>query len=369
MSDEQGLLAAIWDQPHDDTPRLVYADWLDEHDQPERAEFVRVQCAAARLDEGDPHRAELDRRAAALRRKHGSAWKAGLPPSFRSAGYDRGFVYPRRAVETARFLRLPAGEWAAAPLWDLTLNRPSRKAIAAVAADPRLLRAGRLTVSNASSDQYLHPTSAGLLVGSENVRNLTHLTLSGNDIGSAPLVALCDRPPPHLHSLTVIACQDATDLIDTSFPPAMAVSELAGRLTVLDAAANDLPLDAWRPVFEAAPRFGKLNALGLDVDTVGAEDIGEFLRSCPAFPALRVLRAHWSYGQSSAGLRFLADWPGLAGVRELHLDGSSPVTAADARALAASPHAGGLRLLTYVSAGREAAAALRRRFGDVLEGK
>jgi len=29
--------------PKDDTVRLVYADWLDEHDQAERAEFVRVQ--------------------------------------------------------------------------------------------------------------------------------------------------------------------------------------------------------------------------------------------------------------------------------------------------------------------------------------
>jgi hypothetical protein len=25
--------------------RLIYADWLDEHDQLQRAEFIRVQCA------------------------------------------------------------------------------------------------------------------------------------------------------------------------------------------------------------------------------------------------------------------------------------------------------------------------------------
>ena len=31
MSDEKALLAAIWDEPHEDTPRLAYADWLDEH--------------------------------------------------------------------------------------------------------------------------------------------------------------------------------------------------------------------------------------------------------------------------------------------------------------------------------------------------
>ena len=43
MSTESALLAAIWADPHDDTPRLVYADWLDEHDQPARAEFIRAQ--------------------------------------------------------------------------------------------------------------------------------------------------------------------------------------------------------------------------------------------------------------------------------------------------------------------------------------
>lgn len=42
------LLAAILDRPADDTPRVVAADWLDEHDQPDRAELVRVQCELAR---------------------------------------------------------------------------------------------------------------------------------------------------------------------------------------------------------------------------------------------------------------------------------------------------------------------------------
>ena len=61
MSDEKGLLAAIWDQPHDDVARRVYADWLDDNGQPERAEFIRVQCELARLGDHDdsPRKAEL----------------------------------------------------------------------------------------------------------------------------------------------------------------------------------------------------------------------------------------------------------------------------------------------------------------------
>lgn len=50
MSDESSLLSAIWDQPYGDTPRLVYADWLQETGEPAnvgRAEFIRVQCELA----------------------------------------------------------------------------------------------------------------------------------------------------------------------------------------------------------------------------------------------------------------------------------------------------------------------------------
>jgi uncharacterized protein (TIGR02996 family) len=42
------LLDAIFDHPDDDTPRLVYADWLQEHGQENYAQFIRLQCAAAR---------------------------------------------------------------------------------------------------------------------------------------------------------------------------------------------------------------------------------------------------------------------------------------------------------------------------------
>lgn len=42
------LLDAIFAEPDEDTPRLVYADWLEEHDQANYAAFIRMQCAAAR---------------------------------------------------------------------------------------------------------------------------------------------------------------------------------------------------------------------------------------------------------------------------------------------------------------------------------
>lgn len=44
------FLAAIKDAPADDSPRLVYADWLDDQGETERAEFIRVQVALAKLN-------------------------------------------------------------------------------------------------------------------------------------------------------------------------------------------------------------------------------------------------------------------------------------------------------------------------------
>jgi uncharacterized protein (TIGR02996 family) len=52
LMNHDAFLQAILDAPADDTPRLVYADWLEEHGQPDRGEFIRVQCALARLPDG-----------------------------------------------------------------------------------------------------------------------------------------------------------------------------------------------------------------------------------------------------------------------------------------------------------------------------
>ena len=49
MNLDPGLLAAIKADPADDLPRLLAADWLADHDEGERAEFIRVQCELAQL--------------------------------------------------------------------------------------------------------------------------------------------------------------------------------------------------------------------------------------------------------------------------------------------------------------------------------
>ena len=56
---EPALEAAIVAHADEDTPRLAYADWLDEHGDPDRAAFIRVQCRLADLSPAEPDWADL----------------------------------------------------------------------------------------------------------------------------------------------------------------------------------------------------------------------------------------------------------------------------------------------------------------------
>jgi uncharacterized protein (TIGR02996 family) len=53
------LEAAVIANADEDTPRLVYADWLDENGDPDRAAFIRVQCRLADMPLSDPDCADL----------------------------------------------------------------------------------------------------------------------------------------------------------------------------------------------------------------------------------------------------------------------------------------------------------------------
>src|SRR5438552_1144572 len=92
MSDEAALLAAIREAPADDLPRLAYADWLDEPDQPDRATFIRLQCASARLPANSPERPDRERPWRELLRRHRAEWFGTLHEDFKGCDIERGLV-------------------------------------------------------------------------------------------------------------------------------------------------------------------------------------------------------------------------------------------------------------------------------------
>lgn len=66
-ADRRSFLRAICAAPDDDTPRLIFADWLEEHGEPERAAFIRDQIASGEdyadgvfvYRRGFPHRVRM----------------------------------------------------------------------------------------------------------------------------------------------------------------------------------------------------------------------------------------------------------------------------------------------------------------------
>src|SRR5215471_10058848 len=102
MTDRQALLAAIIAEPDEDTPRLAFADWLDEQGgRPNafRAEFIRTEVALTREEPwSKPWRAlraalaKLNHKVFELDRKHKLPWVAHLRGRVLAWGSDRGFV-------------------------------------------------------------------------------------------------------------------------------------------------------------------------------------------------------------------------------------------------------------------------------------
>src|SRR4051794_18229590 len=93
MSIEQALLSAILEHPRDDDARRIYADWCEDHGQPERGEWVRVQLDLARLPAWAPAWDGLKARARALLEAHQEEWLGPLPAWARpGARFRRGFV-------------------------------------------------------------------------------------------------------------------------------------------------------------------------------------------------------------------------------------------------------------------------------------
>ena len=67
MTDGDALYRAILARPEDDTPRLVYADWLEEHGRGEEAEFIRLDCWLEASSPGEPGHTEAHARREELR--------------------------------------------------------------------------------------------------------------------------------------------------------------------------------------------------------------------------------------------------------------------------------------------------------------
>ena len=119
-AEQAGFLQAILDDPADQDVRLIFADWLDERDDP-RGEFIRLQCQLADLPADDPRTRRLRQRERELLADHEPTWAGSLPWVASQWEYRRGFV-ERVVVSLPEFIATADQLAQLAPIRELHLR-------------------------------------------------------------------------------------------------------------------------------------------------------------------------------------------------------------------------------------------------------
>jgi uncharacterized protein (TIGR02996 family) len=335
-----GFIQAISAEPDDDTHRLVFADWLDDHGDPERAEFIRLQIDLDKMNWLEPGYDEKERRARGLEHQNRERWfaePAVLQPYADRVRYQRGFpeeikltveefaehgsvLLQTHPVHTLRvrgkFGKAEAAALAACPalawLPGLRLGDDSRcnkDALTAILASPHLSRLTALGLPSCN----VTLASLRTLLGSPVLANLRRLELRGNEqLGDRGAELLAGAPG--LANLTHLNLT-TTDLGDVG-AHALAESENLGRLECLelgwDLGWGNRVTGAGVQALVTSPQLRSLKSLPLKNNPIGDE-----------------------------GAVALGGWPCLRYLTDLDLTncGIGPKGAA---ALAASPHLGRL---------------------------
>jgi uncharacterized protein (TIGR02996 family) len=268
MSDEQALYRAIVAAPEDDTPRLVYADWLDEHDRPEEAEFIRLGCALEAQRPDHPDYPDWEQRHEELKSWLGTHEPRSAPRLAGGLALDDGPAWwqnSRRGFP--RYLDYERTGWS---------GRRSMRALAAA-----LEKAFDLLPTRWLVVRFLTTAQLDELLRQPVVERLEVLTLQlATDAEpqdeACRLIAACGR----LRGLKGLL--PAFD-IGTAGAEALARSDNLTRLEWLDWSFSQLSPEGMRTL-AAAPWFRNLKALGFDYGL--AEDA--FLELCRAEPLPRL---------------------------------------------------------------------------------
>jgi uncharacterized protein (TIGR02996 family) len=409
------LYRAICAKPDEDTPRLAFADLLEEYGDARRARFVRAQVELS----GVPH---CDAVAVTARLRepdaaHGWTMAHTLPKlptgfTWRRFEFRRGF--PWRATLT-NWDALAAGDdlFAAAPVQALDVDVPVAAAhdggLWRLADWPHLARLRRLDFAHGRFDakhvlqlteapgaarltelgfafDSLEQSGLAALAGSDLFARLAVFELRTSALLSALLVdalgaarepgafervnlqdnGLTRDDAAHLFALPALGNVRELDLSDNPLGAhgarALAESDAVRGLRALNLSRTRPGVPGVRALV-AARRLNGLRALDLSDNGLGPVAV----RAVAGAAALRGLRclnvAHNPLGV--AGADALADAPALAGLLELDVR-DARLTDEGAEALARAPHLGALLRLDardndLTAKGR---AALAERFGD-----
>ena len=317
MNQESAFIDLVLQNPDDDGPRLVYADWLEEQGDCDHAEFIRLQCELARTQADDRRRLDSEYRQASLLLNHRQEWEPSFDRPFVGSQLRFEFVrgFPELHTDIHTFLALEYQFLAGFPVTMVHLDRDDehpededREFWDRLVLCPFLDRV-------ATINMFLIGAEVQLLLESPHLTRLQSL--------SATLIEMTNRDANQLASHPAMASVTNLQLI------------LADELRPHSEAAMTLGDEAARGI-GASPLMSNLRRLSLAGNAVGNE-----------------------------GAAALANSPHLADLRHLDL-ATNHISERGALALAESPFLQQLEWLglAYNFPGPRGEEALRKRFGE-----
>ena len=377
MFDRDALIAAILANPDEDTPRLVLADWLDEHDEPERAEFIRVQVELARqraaevdlpdtvrpgpFDQGNwpvawqPHdyekRAALMKRESELLTAYSADWHNGLPKyadnetNRRDIRFRRGFV-GHATVPLGRFTKSPTALWEHHPVESVLLTYSGGNDRRKIPKCRELAALHELQfLDNDGDGNTLTPYAECPHLSALRTFNLGLVVVTDDG-------ALAVSRSPHLRPVALeLRCRALSEkrLV------ALLNSPFASRLRSFK--PNGLPDGG--PEALADAQFDTLRQLDLRKCVVADAGVELLTRSSHLRQLVTLDLSNNEL--TDAALETLAAWPGLASVRVLNLNDNGNLTGRGLATLLESPHLRPIHLgLRWTAAGDNGARALAK---------
>jgi uncharacterized protein (TIGR02996 family) len=184
MPSDTDFLQSIISNAEDDTPRLAYADWLDERGDP-RGEFIRVQIELSRMSREDARASPLYTRENSLLVKHEKEWISDVRRLIRGWRFHRGFI-EEVVMGVQQFLSHADIVFSSAPIRQLKLLG-GQKLIDRVAQSSHLARLNTLVLYRLTDD------GARKLAACPYLAELTELDLWWDcQIGDAGAIALAN---------------------------------------------------------------------------------------------------------------------------------------------------------------------------------
>ncbi len=262
------FLEAIREDPADDVPRLVFADWLEDSGDYDRAEFIRVQCELARGVRDRGRSLELLTRLRELMQVHGETWLGALATLAPAPIFERGFVDTIR-IGASLFLDHAEAIFASHPIRKIRFER-AHHILDEVVACPHLASLDALDLQ----DEPLRDNGLAILGRCKYLACLKSLDLpriecTGEGVRAllargavAGLVSLNLRHNPAMGNEGVVA-----------------IAHALRHLRRLDLAATGID-DAGMTILATSPSFRELQFLGLTGNPLGYSAIE---RLCESF--------------------------------------------------------------------------------------